>query len=84
MSCRVRFDQTAAVIVMRFIVYAIVFATSFTVVALLIVLAIPIGTAINCPICTNKTAIALIALGSASAGAVLGLYLTFASPIRPS
>jgi hypothetical protein len=40
---------------------------------LLIVLAIPIGTAIDCPICTNKTAIALIALGSASAGAVLGL-----------
>ena len=39
MSCRVRFEQTAAVIVMRFIVYAIVFATSFTVVALLIVLA---------------------------------------------
>jgi hypothetical protein len=34
--------------------------------------AIPIGTAIDCPICTNKTAIALIALGSASAGAVLG------------
>jgi hypothetical protein len=59
------------VIGMRFIIYAIVFATSFTVVALVIVLAIPIGTAIDCPICTNKTAIALIALGSASAGAVL-------------
>ena len=58
---------------MRFIIYAIVFATSFTVVALLIMLAIPIGTAIDCPICTNETAIALIALGSASAGAVLGL-----------
>jgi hypothetical protein len=72
MSWRLRVDQTGAVIVMRFIVYTIVFATSFTVVALLIVLAIPIGTAINCPICTNKTAIALIALGSASAGAVLG------------
>jgi hypothetical protein len=59
------------VIIMRFVIYAIVFATSFTVVALLIVLAIPIGTAIDCPICTNKTAIALIALGSALAGAVL-------------
>jgi hypothetical protein len=66
-------SDRAAVIVMRFIVYAIVFGTSFTVVALLIVLAIPIGTAIDCPICTNKTAIVLIALGSASAGAVLGL-----------
>jgi hypothetical protein len=61
------------VIFMRFIVYAIVFAASFTVVAMLIVLVIPIGTAIDCPICTNKIAIALIAFGSASAGAVLGL-----------
>ena len=58
---------------MRFIIYAIVFSTSFTIVALVLVLAIPIGTAIDCPICRNKTAIALIALCSASAGAVLGL-----------
>ena len=57
---------------MRFIIYAIVFSTSFTIVALVLVLAIPIATAIDCPICRNKTAIALIALGSASAGAVLG------------
>ena len=58
---------------MRFIIYAIVFATSFTVVALVMVLAIPIGTAIDCPICTNKTAIALIAHSMGPANRTDGL-----------